>query len=163
ISDKNGRLLRQRMRVSGSSPAWARAVTAAPGSGAGCAGRRLERPTKKKRPGLRSARLEADPRGLISLRPHPPPIYSVPEIFARPFGNTGFLLPSGSRPHERALFASINPNSRRTASRISGGTEPRPFSRSPAGGTGAPIWGPICRHISPDLQLLQALAVQCAA
>ena len=32
------------------------------------------------------------------------------------------------------------PNSRRTASRISGGTEPPPFSRSPAGGTGAPIW-----------------------
>src|SRR5262249_24100476 len=35
------------------------------------------------------------------------------------------------------------PNSRRTASRISGGTEPPPFSRSPAGGTGAPIWGPL--------------------
>src|SRR5262249_60299747 len=51
-------------------------------------------------------------------------------------------------------------NSRRTASRISGGTEPRPYSRSPAGGTGAPIWGPICRQISPELQLLQALAVQ---
>src|SRR6516165_11011349 len=52
-----------------------------------------------------------------------------------------------SRIERRKFF----PNSRRTASRI----EPPPFSRSPAGGTG--------RHISPDLQLLQALAVQCAA
>src|SRR5262249_15668162 len=32
------------------------------------------------------------------------------------------------------------PNSRRTASRISGGTEPPTFFRSPAGGTGALIW-----------------------
>jgi Phage integrase family len=32
------------------------------------------------------------------------------------------------------------PNSRRTASRISGGTEPPTFFRSPAGGTSAPIW-----------------------
>src|SRR5262245_22533895 len=38
---------------------------------------------KRKGPGLWSAGLEADPRGLISLRPHPPPIYSVPETFAR--------------------------------------------------------------------------------
>src|SRR5215470_13088215 len=95
---------------------------------------------KRKGPGPRRTGLEADPRGLISLRPHPPPIYSVPETFARPFGDTGFKqqflgFATADRAHLRTptRYKSSQPYPRTSLTHDRGGK-----ARAGAKGGGAP-------------------------